>query len=1077
MKKLTSLLVFLGFLNTMIKAQDIQISGKVTGAGDGSALPGVSVVVKGTTIGTTTNIDGNFELSTPQNASLVFSFIGMKTKEVSIEGRPIINVGMEMETTGLEEVVVTALGISKEKKALGYAVQDVGAEELNRTQNTNVVNSLAGKVAGVNINSSSGVAGSSSFVTIRGVASLTRNNQPLFVVDGVPIDNSQSYSGNPDDGRNNLTDGVGYSNRAIDINPDDIESISVLKGGAATAMYGMRAANGVIMITTKKGKESDGKLNISFSTSLSLDKVNKYIPYQMTYGQGSKGLWEGPENKTRISWGPKMDTMSYNGASNYPWDEKGKLVSINNPGATGEKAAVYNNPEDFFQTGMTWNHNLNLSGGNEKSRFYMSLGHLNQEGIIPNNIFKKTTLKISGETKLHEKFSLNGSANYIHSGGDRIQQGSNTSGVMLGLYRTSPSFDNSAGYVFPDGSQRSYRGYGIYDNPYWTINKNPFSDRVDRLIGYIGFNFTPTTWLSVNYKLGTDHYSDLRKYSFEIGSGAHSAGQVAEDHHHKTDINSDLIVNVNKDLTNDFNLNTTLGWNLYSTHYNQLYVQGDGNNAYGFEHISNTSEQMVREETSESRTAAYFGDIGLSYMKMLFLNLTGRYEWSTTLPEANNAFFYPAASLGIIFTELGILKDNTILSYGKLRASMSQMANTAPAYVTKSYYSIAKYGDGSTNGISFPLSGKAGFYVDNGLGNNNLEPEFMKSIEFGTELKFFKNRLGIDATYFINKHEKLLLWVPLSGSAGYTSRYMNAGEMVNKGIELVANITPVQTKDFTWDVTLTYSKINNEVKKLAEGVDNVTLGGFTGSQMRAVAGMPYGSVYGSDWVRDEATGLPIIDNRETINGKENKNYGRPIMSPVEAALGSALPDWTGGITNSFTYKSISLSFLLDFRQGGKMWNGTRGILYYFGTHKDTEDRGTEVVFPGIKGYYEELDNDGNPKVITNREVNDIATVKDQSWYQGLGGGWGGPSSQFIEETSWIRLRELNVSYNFSGLLKSSGIIKGGSIYFTGRNLWLSTDYSGIDPETSLMGANNAQGLDYFNMPNTRTYTFGLKLDF
>jgi len=1093
MRKFTLMIVILLFAGLqLVLAQQKTISGKVTSKEDGTTLPGVTVMVKGTTIGTVTDINGKYTLTIPvKTTTLVFSFVGMKTQEVATSEANSYDVILESDVMNIEGVVVTAIGISRETKALGYSVQSVGSDQLEKSNNTNVFNDLNGKVAGVNVTSGSGAAGGATYFTIRGAQSLGGDNQPLVVVDGVPIDNSQYYSGNPDAGSNNLTEGVAYSNRGIDINPDDIASVTVLKGGAATALYGLRAANGVVIITTKKGETAKTGNNyaVSFSTSISIDKVNKLTEMQNKWGQGINGKWKGPETANRNSWGPRLDTCSYSdgplsaaqdpyGLGYYNWDKNGLIVSKNDPTANGKEVKTYDNLNNFFKTGYTYNNALNISGGNPGATYYLSLSNNHSDGIVPNNTFDRTTVKIAGETKLSSKFVTSGSVNYIKSGGNRLQQGSNLSGVMLGLLRTPATFDNANGYddpvgtkdayMFPDGQQRSFRGYGIYDNPYWTVNMNKFKDDVNRMLGNFQITYLPVKWLNITYRLGNDFYSDRRKAYYAINSSQYSAGQVFEDQHFNRDINSDLIATVKQDITKDIKVDATIGQNLFQSYHQQVYVEGNQLAQPEFYQLSNASSIISRERQDKKRTSAIYADLGISYQSLLFLNVTGRNEWSTTLPADKNSFFFPSASLGFVFTEIGGLKENKVLPFGKLRVSYAVIANDASIYGTYNYFAPTAYGDGWTSGISFPFAGYTGYMDDNGLGNTGLKPEKMKSLELGCDLRFLNNRIGLDFTWYNNHNTDLILWVPLAGSSGYTDKLMNAGEMKNTGVEIMGTIVPVKTKKFDWTIVVNFTKNKNEVVKLADGVENVGLGGFTGAEIRAVVGKPYGSIFGTTWVKD-GNGNVVINDDPT-----DPNYGYPIMSDKEDFLGTVMPDWTMGITNTVTYSGVSLSFLLDIKKGGMMWNGTKGIMYALGTHKDTEDRETkDYVFDGVLGH---LDSDGNLVSNNGFATNGLQVAKDQSWYNGLGGGFGGPSGQFVEKANWVRLREVSLSYNLNSKWFRKCFIKGMDVYFTGRNLLLWTPYTGIDPETNLYGADNAQGIDYFNMPNTKTYTFGLKVN-
>jgi TonB-linked SusC/RagA family outer membrane protein len=1065
-------MVFCGFLLSA-SGQQKTITGTVTGADDGQPIIGCTVQFKGTNAGITTDINGKYNLVIPQNATtLVFSFIGMKSQEIAIDGRSVLDCILESNLVGLDEVVVTAIGISRQKKSLGYAVQDVNGDKINNAETGNVLSAISGKVAGVNITSSAGAAGAASFINIRGQNSITGSNQPLFVVDGVPIDNSMNYSGNPDNLQNNLTQGVNYSNRAIDLNPDDIETISVLKGGAATALYGLRAGNGVIIITTKKGGDSNGKMAISFSSSVSFDKVNKLPETQMMYAQGNNGVYG---TTTSSSWGPKIADLRFDGATDYPRDKNGKLVLSTDLSAKANLLAkAYDNAGNFFLTGLTFNNNLSLSGGNKDANFYISVGNNKSNGIIPRNDFAKTSFKIVGETKLGAKVKITGSANYIRSGGDRMQQGSNTSGVMLGLLRGTPTFDISNGhgkdgykfedaYIIQDGTGTPRR-YASYDNPYWTVNKNVLTDQVDRLIGYGLLVYNPLSNLTVSYRLGEDLYSDRRKAHTAMMSANVPDGEQEEDHHYNNSINSDLTVNYTKELFAGFATNITVGHNLFQSYYQQVYNQGNGFAVPDFYHMSNTASQIVRETVRKYRTAALYADLQFSIKNMLYLGFTGRNEWSTTLPETNNSFFFPSASIGFIFSELAGLKGNKVLSFGKIRASYAEIANHALPYNTQDTYTLAQISDGWATGGSFPFRGVAGFIPNNTLADPTIKPESLLSREIGLELKLFNSRLNFDISYYNNQNRRLLIPISITGSTGYNSQYKNAATMENTGIEIMASVIPVVTRDFNWTLTVNYTGNKNKVLSLAPGVTSIGLGGFTGSDIRVVVGEAYGSMFSTAFYKDDQ-GRVIINDDD-----ENSGYGYPILDPSLKSLGAVAPKWTMGIYNELSFKDLNLSFLIDIKNGGIMWNGTRSRLNGFGMSKETEDRGEAIIFDGIKGHVV------NNEVVSSGITNNISTTYSQYYYQNIGGGSGPAQEQFVEKTDWVRLREVSLSYQLGKLFKGT-FIKQFKIYATGRNLLLSTPYTGIDPETNLMGAFNAQGLDYFNMPNTKSYVFGVKLDF
>ena len=1081
MKKLTIFLAFLLFVGFTVQAQ-MQISGTVTSAEDGLSIPGVSVVVKDNpTIGTTTDMDGKYSITVPSSAqALVFSFVGMKSQEVAIGGRSVIDFVMESEVLELDQVVVTALGISREKKALGYSVSTINADELTQASNADVVNSLAARTAGVQVNSSAGTAGASSYITIRGAASLTRNNQPLFIVDGSPI---ASGGGGGD------VDGVATSGRSIDINPEDIESMSILKGGAATALYGVQAANGVVIITTKKGKKGQD-FQVDVSSSGSISQISQTAEMQQTFAQGAGGQWITGRND---AWGPNMDTLVYSKDpavwTKPDYDIYGALVGQSTIDPSSEYYAGKVKPfdqYDFFQTGVAYDNNLSVRSANDKSSYYFSIGNRSEEGVIPNNTFGRTSVRLNSETKLSDKVTTGSSMAFVNSRGNYIQQGSNTSGVMLGLLRTPPSFDNQGGYKLENGSQRTYRNGGGYDNPNWVANEIYWDENTNRYMGNAFISYDATDWLSFNYKAGIDWYNRQYKDVMPIGSAASTAGYVNEYMNSNQIINSDLMANINKNFGEDLNVRLTLGHNMYQETFKYVYGSATGLSIPNFDDVSNTSAQTTDTRIQEIRTAALFYDVNIAWKNMLYLGSTGRYEWATTMPEDNAAYFYPSVNLGFIFTEIPVLKGNKILNFGKLRASYAVTANIADPYSTVTPYTQAANGDGWTTGIAFPFNGYTGFNHSYTMGNPDLTHELMTTYEVGVELHFLNDRITTDIGYFKNRNENLLMAVPIARSTGFGFNYMNIGIMESYGWEVQVGLVPVKTKDFTWDILANWTKFKNPVIELAEGVENLFLGGFVDPQIRAVAGEEYKSIYGYDYYRD-ADGNLIINDDPTDGYPD----GFPMTDDVNMiSLGTVNPDWTANITNTFTYKGIRLSALIDIKEGGKMYNGTRFTMNSFGTSIETENREVYynadgsidldltpeeniVIWDGVLGH---LDADNN--VVSAGAENNIYVVNGEAWFEGQGGNFGGgPTTGAIEDASWIRLREITLGYTIDKKFMKKLPIQSCELYFTGKNLWINTPYRGIDPETSLLGASNGQGMDYFNMPGTKSYTFGLRLSF
>jgi len=1077
MRRITFLLVAM-FIGLQAFAQTT-INGTVSDSND-EPIPGANVRAKGySDVGTITDLNGSYSLNVPTEATtLVVSFVGMKTMEVEIGGQTVINVTLEGEDVGIDEVVVTALGISREQKELGYGVQTVSGEDIASSPNTDMVNALSGRTAGVEIVSSSGTAGASSFITIRGSASITGNNQPLFIVDGIPINSGGGIG---------TVDGVASSKRTIDINPDDIASMSVLKGGAATALYGLRAANGAIIITTKRGSAKQ-KMQIDFHSSVGIDVISQMPALQKQYAQGNDGLWAGGHQR---SWGPNVDSLQYMTDPTYIWDTNGPIVGESDPNANGIPVKTYDN-YDFFETGMTFNNTLGISAGNEKSTYYFSIGNLNQKGVVPNNKFNRTSIKLNASTKLWDNVNVGTRLSFSGSEGDFIQQGSNISGIMLGLLRTPPTFDNAAGYQFPDGTQRTYRNGGGYDNPYWVANNIVWNDITNRFIGSSFVNYVATDWLKFNYKVGLDYTSRRVKEHFDIGSRAQTDGYIGEYMNNQKDFNSDFLVTLNKTF-GDFSGRITLGHNMYSTHYKSVNGVGTGISIPEYYQVNNSPNQTTSSATSEYRTMAVFGDLSVSYKDMVYLGATLRNDWSTTMPKDKNSALYPSVSLGFVFSELPFLKGNNFLSFGKLRTSWAQIANIATPYHTQSAYESPTYFNGWTSGDDvippIQVNGQSYtvFQYGTTLQSPDLTHENMSSFEVGAELNFLNNRIGLDVAYFYNENTDLLLFVPVAPTSGFANSYQNAASMLTEGSEWTLTATPVKWNGLQWDLMINFTKFRNPVTSLANGVDNVGLGGFTVPSSRAVVGQEYRSIYGIDWARDDQ-GRILINDDPTNAHKLGAPF--PDDNQGQVPIGNFNPEWTANMTNTLTYKGIRFSFLIDIKKGGKIYNGTAFAMNFFGVHERTLSRDVTylpngeidfantpaeniIVYDGVLGHQ---DADGNP--VTSGVQNTTPVVNDENWYEGYGSNFGGgPSFAAMENGGWVRLREISLAYTFPKSIIGDSWLKGLEVYFIGKNLWLNTPYTGIDPETSLLGSSNAQGMDYFNMPGTKSYNFGLKLRF
>lgn len=1004
------------------------------------------------------------------NYSLKVTYVGYRTALLNIEGAgKSYDFVLVPDVVGIEEVVITALNMQEKKASLGFSVQEVKGKELVQSGEQNVVQGLSVKAAGIQITQSTGVPGASSKILIRGNASITGENQPLFIIDGVPMDNSTNTSGNPHDGSNNLLKSTPQSNRAIDLNPDDIESITILKGPAASALYGTRAGYGAIVITTKKGSKSDG-LNIEVGNTVEFSTPNRLDPIQKKYSQGVNGQFipsstiDGDPNM-RFSYGASFDTLE--GRRLVPvFDSFGNIVD-------STTVKVVDNQKNFFETGISNNTTFSLSGGNDLSSYRISASHLNQNGIVPNSKFNRTTLRLTGQTKLLNKITAFSTINYTNSGGRRVQHGSNLSGIMLGLLRTPANFDNSEGYEV-NGIPRRFAV--SYDNPLWSVYKNPFTDNVNRVIGSTSLSYDILNWLNLTYRIGTDFYTDRRKQIYHPLSREYygAGGMIYEEIINSQEIYSDFLVSAKRQFNEKLFGSILIGQNLNSRFGQKLYAQGTGLGIKEFYNISNASTFFTSEITSKIRTMAIFTDVKLEYNNMVYLNLTGRTEKASSFGLSKNMFFFPSASLGFVFTELAPLKDNKILPFGKIRVAYSSVGHEPFPYATQTLYTSAFVADGWINGLTFPYLGNNGFLLADVAGNPNLKPERLTGQEVGLDLRFWENRFGLDFTWYNQITKDAIFSVPIARSSGFYAMVSNAGEVQNKGFEIVLNAKPVRTEKLVYSIDLNFTRNRNTVKTLAPGVESVFLGGFEGSDARAVAGQPYSAIYGNSWLMHD--GKIVVDE-----------YGYPIMDPVYKPIGDPNPDFIAGLRNSLTFNNnINFSFLFDFRKGGDIWNGTLGALNYFGTSLTSATREVKdgkigqiplVNAPSTINRGDSILVDGvvlNP-VTGQYEPNKVKVAADQDWYRYYESGFFGPASQFVQDGSWIRLREIYLSYSLNKLnIKHISKI---DFSFTARNLWLyAPNFDGIDPETSLTGAgNNANGLAYFNLPNTRSFIFGVKL--
>lgn len=1004
--------LFIALFVLAISSYGQDITGTVTDA-DKVPLPGVSIIIEGTTQGTTTDFDGNYSINAEPEDRLVFSYLGMETQVVEVGSQKVINLSLKDDMTSLDEVVVTAFGDESKKKSVTTSVQAIKAGELLEGNQNNMVNGLQGKVSGVTIVNSGGAPGSSSVMLIRGGTSITGDNQPLFVVDGIPIDNSTSSSLE-----------VASANRASDINPEDIESISILKGPSAAALYGIQAANGAVIITTKKGKA--GVSRISYSGSLSVDKVLGTPDVQTTYGQG-KEIGTGSD-------------IVYDAQSEFSW---GDQLDAGTP--------IYKNIEDLYQSAITQNHNVSYSSGNEKGNVYFSIGDLSQDGVIPTTSYDKTSFKLNVNTTLKENLTVGVSANYITTNTNSTKQG-NASGSSFTSLLAYPVNVNAKDYLNADGTQKQFFVDQQFDNPYWSFANSPNTDEVNRLIGVISLNYKFLNDFTLSYKIGTDNYTEFNKKITGDGSLIENReeGYISQfDKDHKR-LTSNLFLRFDKDLSDDFTLNSMIGNSVEETDIRTTYSTGDGFLAPGIYSIGNVliDNQSITEIIARKRIVGLFGEVKLGWKNALFLTATGRNDWSSTLPEDKRSFFYPSVGTSAVMTDLfqGLASENG-LNYLKLRASWAKVGKDAPIGALESSLGT------NINGLA------SSAYTWNGVdvGNPELEPEFTNSYEVGADMRFFKNRISLDLAYYYSKSENQILQdirVPPTTGTFYAT--LNGGSIENKGVEALLSARILESPSgFAWNADFNFGVNKSKVLDLPGFLNEVYLSdSWTYRNSAAGAAILDGSLFGLRGKRPQRNedGEMIIQSN-----------GYYILEDATYEDVQRLPDWSLGITNSVSFKNLKLSFLLDIVQGQEIYNATESALAYYGLSTNTLDRGETVVLNGV-------DVNGN--------VNQTPITKNQEFYQNY---YSLNSENFIEDGSFARLRYVTLSYKFPQSVLDKLSLSSLELYATGRNLLTITDYSGVDPEINTFGAGisgaGSMYIDNLGTPNTQGFDLGLKFTF
>lgn len=1044
-------------------AQGRVITGTVTSAEDGSSLPGVSVVIKGTTTGTSTDANGSYSLSVPEGQNvLIYSFIGMQSQEVEIGNRTVIDIQLAEDVRQLSEVVVTALGIERSVKTLGYAASTIDADELTRSKPISALNALQGKMPGVQISTASGAPGASTKVIVRGYSSIGGNNSPLFVVDGVPVNNGANnfFGGggiNNATGFNNATRTQDFGNRANDINPDDIESLTVLKGVAATALYGSRAANGAIMITTKKGALNTFRVDYSggveFSDPLRLPQL------QGIFGQGWSGHFAFDENG---SWGPPMD---------------GKYRLWGNVVDNSQKVKRFENREsnvrDFFKTGVLFNNDISISGGTNDATFYFSYGNAQQDGFVPTDVdsYTRNTFSLRG-TLQGQKLRAAVSVNYVNKDMSAVTAGQGSSDGGATLYQELIQIPRDFSIVdFADYKDKFNNINNFYtpyaDNPYWVINENGNKFNEDRVFGKFQLDYQVLEFLSATARFGGDiATNELKDWGAIATSDPGSinelrgrndyVGRVDEYNRRTAEWNSDFILQFNKPV-NLFSINALVGFNA-----NQRW--GSTNHAYvtnldlpNYYNLANSSAPPKSTGTeSMRRLFGVYGQAEVGFNEFLFLTFGARNDWSSTLPPDRNSFFYPSVYLSYVLSDHLELSSG-LLDFIKLRASWGKNGNDADPYSIQSVYIpgevLLPFGN-----IKFPISNVNGFEVSNQIGNPDLEPEISTEYEFGADIRLFGGRITLDAAYYNKTTDGQLLNVPLTPSTGYTSQVLNFGKVRNRGVEIGLGLTPVSLSNgFTWDIYTTFTKNDNKVLELAEGLNKVTITNGYEIDFVAKVGKPLGVFEGPVYsytpdgkIIVDATGIPVIEDQK-------------------GEWGVAQNDFTLGINNSFSYRNLSLSAFIDIRQGGLFYSYTSQLTYFVGNAtKTTYNMRQPFLVPNS------VQEVGDGSYVENTTPIDMANVYTY-WYSNTN------PVQYrnsVLDRSFVKLREVVLTYRLPSSLISNLPVKTISLSAYGRNLllWTPAENNFVDPETTTWGNDLMSEFGEFAAgPTMRSYGFSLKV--
>lgn len=1084
MKKITFFLVLLICMVIHSVQAQKTISGLVTSSDDGQPIPGATVLVKNTTMGTTTSDDGHYELTVPpEQRILVFSFVGRVTVEVLIGSEKTINVSLEPDILDIEGVVVTALGITREKKSLGYAVQEVSGDDLVKTVNPDLETAIEGKFAGVEVRQTGGLPGSPSTILIRGARSFIRNNSPLYVVDGMPVTSSADLSQD--------VYGPYYANRAIDLDPNDIESVTVLKGQPAAALYGMRASNGVILITTKKGQsiQAGNPFTVTLATSFTSDMAVRFPELQQTYAQG---YYNDFYAANAYSWGPKLSTLADDPA--YGGNNYGQPGLFFDPykGTWVDANKAWNNPKNFFKkNGSTYSNSINISGATGSGNYAIGFSATNQDGIVKKTGMDRYNAKAAGNFRMGKKWNTGFSANFSDVSLQKTPWGGGS--FLDQVYYAPASYDLMGTPFHMEGPQGEYRqisfrrGYNG-ENPLWAIENNHFLEGTTRFFGNTFLEYAPVGWMKVKYQIGVDAYNTVYDELTQMGSTymgqplprasdyptpenpAYSyiepiGGFLTNYGDFRTVLNSLATVTFVKQFGENFGGSLVLGNEFIDNKLRYWEIYGMDFTIPGWNNMSNATDQAAGESKGWNRTVGFFGNLSMDFRSMIYLNLTGRNDIVSTMPHGNRSFFYPSASLGWVFTELAGLQGNNVLNFGKVRISYAEVGQ-AGRFMPQMYNVGWVWSTYIGNAISFPLGGVSGFRANPTLYDPDLRPENTTTIETGIELKLFEDRFGLDYTYSSQNAEDQIFTVPLATSTGYTDYVTNAGRMTSKAHEIVLYLIPVKLTSFEWNLSSNFTKVKNVCEELAEGIESIYLGGYVDPNIQASAGSTYPAIFGNQYLRDDQ-GRILVDE-----DPDSYYYGMPLIGGF-GKIGEVSPKFFMSLTNSFRlFNLITLGVQLDWKNGGQVCSMSNRLMRMYGASVETEDRETPFVFG--ETIFEDLEvvrSDGTPNNIQRGGVDDPYAYPDL--YNDV---LGNVSEACIFETSFVKLSEISLGIDIPRKLIEP-FLQGLSVNIFTRNVLLWTTLPDFDPEASQGMGNMKGGIDQMSWPRTISCGAGLNIIF